>query len=333
MIYKVQALLVDLTNITYKAYYQMKSRNASVPRPEDVAKYTVTKMLWVMHNYPNAGVITSIDGARPYWREKLIPSRTYKAHRKYDSIDTSTCLDSLDELVSILIKLAIPVIGQEHIESDDFAAGMAYMLGYHRCAIYGNDRDFYQVAALGSFVVTDRVTISPKTKEPVKHIPLNGFLLFRSLCGDSSDNLKGVAGVGPSTATSIIGELVERGKLDHPVINPYEAADILRELFSDPSVIGLKPRSGIMKFLGDLEGSLKSVIMSMRAMRLPHPMCPLDYRHSISTCKAVSGVDIDQRTLHEIFYACVDSGLIRNVAGSLPRRQKKLNRFLLEAIG
>ena len=121
----------------------------------------------------------------------------------------------------VLGAMNIPIYECEGWEADDIlgTAGEICAREGADCVIVTGDRDSLQL-------VTDRVTVKLVTSKSGQTITTNytpdvfraeyGFdpvrlVDLKSLMGDSSDNIPGVAGIGPKTATSL---LLEYGTLD-----------------------------------------------------------------------------------------------------------------------
>jgi len=101
-------------------------------------------------------------------------------------------------------------IGHDRYEADDLIATMAKNMREHgfRCAIVSGDKDLAQVIRgtdfwwdfarnqqLDASKVVDKFGVSPETIQD-----------YLGLCGDAVDNIPGVPGVGPKTATALLQE-------------------------------------------------------------------------------------------------------------------------------
>ena len=116
---------------------------------------------------------------------------------------------------SYLQKLPITIITMDNIEADDV---IAYLTSYlkEKSVILSNDRDFLQL-------VSDRVNVYLPTKKKM-YTPENlleetgiwceNFILYKSLLGDKSDNIKGINGIGEKTILKNFPMLSEKRKID-----------------------------------------------------------------------------------------------------------------------
>ncbi|MFR5828428.1 MAG: 5'-3' exonuclease H3TH domain-containing protein [Adlercreutzia equolifaciens] len=117
--------------------------------------------------------------------------------------------------------MAIPVVKVPGWEGDDILGTIAARdeaLGYETLLVTG-DKDAYQLASELTRIVT--------TKKGITDVTINGpaeveerygvtpaqFIYYLGLMGDSSDNIPGVPGIGPKTATKLADLRVDGGHL------------------------------------------------------------------------------------------------------------------------
>jgi DNA polymerase-1 len=116
---------------------------------------------------------------------------------------------------SYLQNLPITIITIDNIEADDV---IAYLTSYfkEKSVILSNDRDFLQL-------VSDRVNVYLPTKKKM-YTPENlleetgiwceNFIIYKSLLGDKSDNIKGINGIGEKTILKNFPMLSEKTKIN-----------------------------------------------------------------------------------------------------------------------
>lgn len=142
------------------------------------------------------------------WRK--VESETYKANR--DSLDIAHKANMSLLLGDVLPALGFTPIGIQGFEADDILATISRSSpAYSEIFILSCDRDLFQL-------VTDRVKIilfnsakkiqliGPQEVEEYFGVPPSEVKFFKSLAGDSSDNIAGIKGIGPKTAVRIIEE-------------------------------------------------------------------------------------------------------------------------------
>ncbi len=152
-------------------------------------------------------VAIAFDMRKPTFRHKAVD--TYKANRKGMPDELAQQLVIVKDLLE---KLGVAVLECEGFEADDILGTLARIATQSgdECVVLTGDRDSLQL-------VSDKVTVylagNKETKiydrarffddygfEPINLIDL------KALMGDSSDNIKGVAGVGEKTASALICE-------------------------------------------------------------------------------------------------------------------------------
>jgi DNA polymerase-1 len=170
------------------------------------------------------------DGGTPPARLELIPD--YKANRKPmpDALKSQ-----LPILNAYLDAAAIQGIRLDACEADDVIATLATRAASDGCKVMiaTGDKDLYQlindrvtiVSMAGEPTVLDADGVEVKTGVRPEQIPY-----WLAMTGDAADNIKGVPGVGPKTASSLLktfGDIdtlyskldcVERDKLRHALM-------------------------------------------------------------------------------------------------------------------
>ncbi len=152
-------------------------------------------------------VAVAFDLKSPTFRHKKV--ETYKANRKGMPPELALQLPLIKELLTLM---GIKVVECEGFEADDILGTLSKSCTDCGCQCYvlTGDRDSLQL-------IDENVTVLLATnKETIHYTPARftedyGFepihlIDLKALMGDSSDNIKGVAGIGEKTATSLIKE-------------------------------------------------------------------------------------------------------------------------------
>ena len=152
-------------------------------------------------------VAVAFDLKSPTFRHKKVES--YKANRKGMPPELAQQLPLVKELLTLM---GIKVVECEGYEADDILGTLSKSCTDCGCECYvlTGDRDSLQL-------VDENVTVLLATnKETIHYTPARfmeeyGFepiklIDLKALMGDSSDNIKGVAGIGEKTATALIKE-------------------------------------------------------------------------------------------------------------------------------
>ncbi|MDR0933781.1 MAG: DNA polymerase I, partial [Burkholderiaceae bacterium] len=208
---KKTLLLVDGSSFLYRAYYALPDLRGPAGEPTG-ALYGILNMLRRLEkDYPSAYLTCVFDAKGKTFREELYPE--YKANRAAMPDDLVAQIAPIHEAIHLL---GWPILSVEGIEADDvigtLAAG-ARARGMET-VIATADKD---MAQLVNDTVTLVNTMSNETldREGVTAkfgVPPESIIDYLSLIGDSSDNIPGVAKVGPKTAVKWLGQY---GSLDN----------------------------------------------------------------------------------------------------------------------
>ena len=133
----------------------------------------------------------------------------YKANR---SDKDPALYDLLDEAPTVLVELGVPVVVPVGWEADDVvgsAASAAGAAGWH-CVVATSDRDAFGLISDTTTVLRLRsgldnaVAYTPAVLRRELGIAPEQYVEFAALRGDTSDNLPGVPGIGPSRAKALL---------------------------------------------------------------------------------------------------------------------------------
>ncbi|MBU1627499.1 DNA polymerase I [bacterium] len=235
--------LIDGAGYIFRAYYALQRMNLMSSKGEPTgAINTFTSMLLKLLDEEKPEYVAVIfDLPGPTFRHEIY--QDYKANRKETPEDL---VSQFPHIRNIVDYLNIKKYEREGYEADDIIATIA-----RRCAregmevvIVSGDKDMCQL-------VSDKIKLldtmkSPELIDETKVIekwgvPPDKFTELQGLMGDTSDNIPGIPGIGPKTATKLIAEYgtIEnlfnnrhkiKGKLHDLVQEYYEQAIISRKL-------------------------------------------------------------------------------------------------------
>lgn len=203
-------LVVDGNNIAHRARYKFELDNNGV----DVSvTYGFLRMLLsYMRIYRPNAIIVCWDGGLPKYRRDIVPS--YKSNRSHDNDDIaySEFVRQVQELhSSILPSMGAMSVMRRYVEADDLVYNAALMAdGYVSVIVVSNDMDLYQCLELSDDSTLVQV-LNPHTNALVDRmwledkcgVPIDNYVAWRALQGDTSDAIAGASGIGPKTATKL----------------------------------------------------------------------------------------------------------------------------------
>lgn len=205
---KKKLLLIDTFNFLHRAYYALpKTLTDSKGNPTN-AVYGVTAMLISVFNQLKPDyVVAAMDSIEPTFRVEDFTG--YKAHRKPMEDDLSS---QIPKVLEILDAFGIKQIMVNGYEADDVIGTTAKEFGGEvEVVIVSNDRDLWQLATEGVVIMiptkgNGSEWVGPEEVEKRMGIKPKQLIDYKALCGDPSDNIPGVYGVGEKTAKKLMDE-------------------------------------------------------------------------------------------------------------------------------
>jgi len=203
-----KTLLLDGFNLAFRSFYAVPELSRSDGFPTN-ALHGWVKTLWrLMDLYPDAEVIAFFDLHGDREREALLPE--YKANR---TEMPDPLRKQFPEIQRVTRLMGIGVIESSGVEADDLIASAATLLAEkgEEAIIVSADKDLAQCVGEGVVQLLPPPTANPKLgwrtlnetavqeKFGVRPDQIADYL---ALVGDNSDNIPGLAGVGPKTASN-----------------------------------------------------------------------------------------------------------------------------------
>ena len=213
-------ILVDGHSLAFRSYYGFaKSRDGGLRTttgiPTSVCFGFLKSLLEVMAAHEPEYMAIAFDTATPTFRHEA--DETYKAGRVETPEDFIPDLKNLQELLTYFNLPAFTAPGYEADDVLGTLANKASAAGY-RVKILTGDRDLFQLVETEKqisvlYLSTDELRRSGKGKsqeygpEEVKAklgvLPTQ-VIDYKALCGDKSDNIPGVKGIGDKTALQLL---------------------------------------------------------------------------------------------------------------------------------
>ncbi len=191
-------LLVDGNNLAYRARYAYSLSHQGL---DTSVTFGMMKMVQaLLKQYKPHSAIMCWDGGVPDYRRLLVPS--YKANRKSkDDPSRPIFLAQMDELQVTFPFFGVLSVHRRGLEADDLMYQATILLD-NETLIVSSDDDMLQAVSK-----TCRVL---KPGKPDRMVALNNMEIdpaeyaeWKTWQGDSSDNIPGVRGIGPKTATQL----------------------------------------------------------------------------------------------------------------------------------
>ncbi|QHG16117.1 DNA polymerase I [Nostoc sp. ATCC 53789] len=229
-------ILVDGHSLAYRSYFAFaKGRDGGLRTkagiPTSICFGFVKCLLEVMATQQPQAMAIAFDLGEATFRHEA--DETYKADRKETPEDFIPDLENLHELLN---GFNLPIFTAPGYEADDVLGTLAQRVtaaGY-RVKILTGDRDLFQLIDSDKEITvlnfspdaikrsTNSITEfeAEQVKEKMGVLP-SQIIDFKALCGDKSDNIPGVKGIGEKTAVQLLSTY---GSLD----NIYAALDEIK---------------------------------------------------------------------------------------------------------
>jgi DNA polymerase-1 len=203
--------IIDGKSVFYRGYYAMPNLSTKDGTPTGGVFGFASMALEVIKRLKPDYVAVAWDKPKTNIRKRLALYPEYKAGRKPAPPDFYEQIPVLHELLQAF---GWPLYELDDYEADDILGTLAVQAAAQGIdtMLVTSDLDMLQL-------VNDHVKVyalktgfsnielySPATFEAKYGIGVHQFIDYKSLVGDSSDNIPGVAGVGPVAARKLLGE-------------------------------------------------------------------------------------------------------------------------------
>jgi len=220
-------LLIDGFNLAFRCFYAIPTTLETRKNLPVNALYGFLRTcLALIEKQKPQYIVICLDSPTKTFRVEKDP--LYKAQRKETPDALKTQLKILTE--DLLPGLSLPQMVKEGFEADDLIASLVYHFkDSYDMEIFSNDNDLYQLLEDDRVQLLMPSSSLSETKSYNKSDFINDFgiipdqySLYKALVGDTSDNIKGISGIGPKTALNLIkafGSFENMLKDDSPVTN------------------------------------------------------------------------------------------------------------------
>lgn len=250
---KNKVVLIDGSSYLYRAFYALPPLKSPDGKPTG-AIYGFIRMLLKtinLFNTPYIAVAFDLPG-KTVRHEKF---KEYKATRKETPNDLKAQIPTIKEIIKLL---GINIIEKPSYEADDIIATLskkAEKEGYE-VIIVTPDKDMNQLINENIKIynpMKDEIVDTEKIKENYGILPTQ-FLDYLTLIGDNIDNIPGIKGVGPKTATLLLNEF---GNLENILKNIDKLKGKLKEYFQEVKLEDVLSMKDLLKLHDDLEIDLE----------------------------------------------------------------------------
>lgn len=258
-------LLVDGSNLLFQMFYGMPSRIINKKgKPIQGILGFIGALLKIIRAISPTHILVLFDGEHENPRKDLLID--YKSNRiDYSKVaEEDNPFSQLEDIYNALRYLNIPFYETKEYEADDYIASYVKHNPNLDIIISSWDSDLFTLIRTNVSIYRykgENSYICNIAYLKHKHdIAPNQYTLFKALCGDKSDNIPGIKGIGPKTASRLV--------------NLYKDID---DLYDNIEAIKEK------KLLENQKETLKtyySLISFIDPIVLPYSLASLEYKLS-----------------------------------------------------
>lgn len=208
-------LLIDGHSLLFRAFHALPPLTAEDGTPTGALHGFATMLLRVVETEHPERVVIVFDAPEATFRH--VQYEAYKATRKESPPEFRVQVPLVRELLEAL---EIPVLSVSGYEADDVLGTLAWQgraRGYRTLIVTG-DRDLLQlvddqvtVLLTSRTGISDMERMTPERVRDKMGVEPKQVPDLKALMGDASDNIPGIAGIGPKSATALIARY---GSLD-----------------------------------------------------------------------------------------------------------------------
>ncbi len=242
-------VLIDGHAVIFRAYYAFPQSLRTTDGDLANAVFGFASILFkVIEELQPSHIAVAFDMGKPTFRHKEYVG--YKAQRP--EVDKEL-VEQIDKVMEVVKAVNIPQFGVEGFEADDVIGTLSRQVDETEVVIVTGDQDAMQLVNEKVKVYLPARGRVPAKMYGVKEVeerygfsPLQ-MIDYKGLAGDASDNIPGVRGVGPKTATNLLNQFksvegvyesldkaVKEGKISKGVgeklLNDYENAVLSKKL-------------------------------------------------------------------------------------------------------
>ncbi|MDD4815652.1 MAG: DNA polymerase I [Clostridia bacterium] len=265
-------LIIDGNSLIYRAYYALPFLTNSKGQNTGGVFGFLNMFLKVLEEYQPTHVAVAFDFARKTFRNKIFTE--YKGTRKETPLELRVQFGFLKE---ILQSMGVCYIEKQCIEADDIIGTLAKSTDCETVILSG-DKDVLQLVDKTTNVWLTQKGISEiyKVNEEIllKDFRLLPFQIveLKALMGDNSDNIPGVKGIGPKTATNLVEQFENIENLFNNLDNPNISKGTKQKLIEQKDFAFMSKILATIKTDCDIDVSFEKYKLT-----LPFPNQSIDF--------------------------------------------------------
>ncbi len=204
--------IIDASGFLFRAYYAIQNMTNGQGESTNALFGFIRSVQKLLDDFDPQHLVAVFDGPNN-WMSRLEIDPSYKANRRAPPPDLSHQMQWARDFCPLM---GIPLLDVPNVEADDTMASVALWAAGQGAEVFlcSSDKDLCQF-------VTDRISmlhthndnqiLGPEDVEDKFGVKTTQIRDYLAIVGDSSDNVPGLPGFGPKTASSLLREY---GSLD-----------------------------------------------------------------------------------------------------------------------
>lgn len=212
--------LIDASGWIYRSYFAIRNMTNSKGESTNALFGFIRSVMKLIKDFHPTHMACVFDGPRNAIKREAL-YKEYKAHRKEMPHDLRYQIDWARLFCE---KMGIAQLNIPEVEADDVMGSIAKYASEHDTKVFlcTSDKDFCQLVDNRIVILNthkDNQIIDVKEVENIYGISPKQMTDYLAIIGDTSDNVPGIPGIGPKTATELLRNF---GTLEYILEHPNE---------------------------------------------------------------------------------------------------------------
>ncbi len=210
--------LLDASGYLYRSYFAIGQMTNAKGESTNALYGFIRSVLKLIKDFQPTHLVAVFDGPHGGQKRQAIYPE-YKAHREETPEDLRYQMQWARDFCHAAGIAQLDVTG---VEADDTMGSVATWAAQHGVTVYicSTDKDMAQLVSDRVFMLNsfkDNLISGPEEIEAIYGVPPEKIVDWLAITGDTSDNVPGIRGFGPKTATALLQEFGSlEALLDHP---------------------------------------------------------------------------------------------------------------------
>ncbi len=201
-------LIIDAVNFIFRSYHAIAPMTGSEGQSTHALFGFIRSLLKVIKDFPADYIVAVFDGPN----NKKARTELYKDYKAQRKVMPEDLYAQIREAVTFCELMRIPSLMISDVEADDTIGSLVKWINTTpgvETYICTSDKDLCQLVSDSTFLLhthKENAVVNRKKVEELFEVTPEQIVDYLALIGDASDNIPGVAGIGPKTASTLLKE-------------------------------------------------------------------------------------------------------------------------------